>query len=179
MELYFNTDLCKETDITTALLAEYIRDVCELEEKNEVVISGEEFEESIGVKALSAERTLRKVRDSGFITYLFKQKQCEFHIKLVKVPPKADNTMYKFNNKGQFSPKRMLIKTILKEYGGWMNSVEVGYASDNIFSKDAANAALNDMARKGELLKKDVTKESRGNGTCGRRIVFKLAEVEK
>lgn len=69
----------------------------------------------------------------------------------------------------------MLILTILQEHGGWMNSVEVGYSSDGIFTKDAANAALNDMFRKGELLKRDAT--SKGNGTSGKRIEFKISEV--
>ncbi|PFK01352.1 hypothetical protein COI97_15925 [Bacillus cereus] len=179
MELYFNTDLCKESNITTALLTEFIRDNCELEGKKRLVISYEEFEEAFGIKTSSVENALRKVRDLGFVKYKWIKKNEEFDITLLKDPPKADNTMLRFPCKGQFSPKRMLIKTILKEYGGWMNSVEVGYASDGIFSKDAANAALNDMARKGELLKEDVTKESRGDGTCGRRIVFKLVEVTK
>jgi len=176
MELYFNTDLCKETDITTALLAEYIRDTCELEESKQVVITAEDFEDTFGIKQISTNATLRKIKKYGFIKYEWSRKKSKFYITLIKNPPEADNNMLKFPCNGQFSPKRMLIKTILKEYGGWMNSVEVGHASDGIFSKDAANAALNDMAQKGELLKEDVTKESRGNGTCGRRIVFKLVE---
>lgn len=176
MELYFNTDLCKETDITLALLVEYIRDTCELEESEQVVITTEDFKDTFGIKQISTEAALRRVKEYGFIKYKWSPKKSEFNITLLKNPPEADNNMLKFPCKGQFSPKRMLIKTILKEHGGWMNSVEVGLASDGIFTKDAVNAALNDMVRKGELLKKDVTKESRGDGTCGRRIVFKLVE---
>lgn len=176
MELYFNTDLCKETNITTALLVEYIRDTCELEESKRVVITAEDFEDTFGIKQSSVESTLRKIKKHGLIKYKWSPKSSEFHITLLKNPPEADNNMLKFPCKGQFSPKRMLIKTILKEYGGWMNSVEIGYASGGIFSKDAASMALNDMARKGELLKADVTKESRGDGTYGRRVVFKLVE---
>lgn len=176
MELYFNTDLCKETDITTALLVEYIRDTCELEESSQVVITAEDFEDTFGIKEHSAEAALRKIKKRGFIKYKWHRRYSKFHITLIKNPPEADNNMLKFPCEGQFSPKRMFIKTILKEYGGWMNSVEVGLASDGIFTKDAANAALNVMVRKGELLKKDVMKESRGDGTCGRRIVFKLVE---
>ena len=72
--------------------------------------------------------------------------------------PEADNNLLKFPLNCQFSPKRMLILTILHEHGGWMNSVEVGDASEGIFTKDSANAALNSMFRKGELLKRDATK---------------------
>lgn len=37
-ELYFNTELAKETSLTTALLAEYIRDICELEGKEKLLL---------------------------------------------------------------------------------------------------------------------------------------------
>ncbi|MEK4913439.1 hypothetical protein [Bacillus sp. FSL E2-8887] len=174
-ELHFNTELAKETSLTTALLAEYIRDICELEGKKKVTITGTEFEEAIGIKPLATERALRKVRDEGLFKYSSRISKDEFTFMMRKKTPEADNTLLKFPIKCQFSPKRMLILTILQEHGGWMNSVEVGYSSDGIFTKDAANAALNDMFRKGELLKRDAT--SKGNGTSGKRIEFKISEV--
>lgn len=158
MELYFNTKLCKMTSLTTALLAEYIRDICELEGKKKVVITGEEFHESLGIKASTVSSSLRKVRAEGLIEYKYSVKSDEFTIKMVKKPRKADNYLLKFPIRSQFSPKRMLILTILQESGLWMNAVEIGLASDGIFSKDSASMALNDMHQKGELLKRDATK---------------------
>lgn len=176
IELHFNTKLCKMTSITTAILAEYIRDICELEGKNKVIITGEEFYESIGIKPSATEKALRKVRSEGFIEYTNNPGKDEFHIKMRKKPRKADNYLLKFPIRHQFSPKRMLILTILHESDMWMNAVEIGLASDGIFSKDSASMALNDMHRKGELLKRDAT--VRGSGR-GKRIEFKIAEVAK
>lgn len=83
-ELYFNTELAKETSLTTALLAEYIRDICELEGKRKVVITGEEFEETIGIKPLATERALRKVRDAGLFTYSSHLRKDAFCFKMGK-----------------------------------------------------------------------------------------------
>lgn len=176
-ELYFNTELAKETSLTTALLAEYIRDICELEGKKKVTITGAEFEEAIGIKPLATERALRKVRDAGLFTYSSHPNKDEFCFRMGKKTPEADNTLLKFPIKCQFSPKRMLMLTILQECGGWMNSVEIGLASDGIFTKDSANAALNSMFKKGELLKRDATAMKKGSGVSGKRIEFKIAGV--
>lgn len=175
-ELHFNTELCKKTSITTALLAEYIRDICELEGRRKIVIPFDEFEEMVGIKPTAAERALREVRKAGFISFSYHVSKGEFKFLLRKKPPKADNTLLTFPTKCKFSPKRMLILTILQESGMWMTSGEISDAADCIFSRDAANMALNDMHRKGELLKRNASVLGSGRG---KRIEFKIAEVAK